>query len=56
MNKDFEKYMSEFVNVNEVDLYRIIKYQLGWEDEFGNKSNVIPVSYTHMTLPTILLV
>lgn len=38
MNKDFEKYMSEFVNVNEVDLYRIIKYQLGWEDEFGKDS------------------
>ncbi len=41
MNKDFEKYMSEFVNVNEVDLYRIIKYQLGWEDEFGNKFSAI---------------
>ncbi|MEC7880678.1 MAG: polyprenyl synthetase family protein [Chloroflexota bacterium] len=40
MNKDFEKYMAEFVNVNEVELYRIIKYQLGWEDEFGNKSSI----------------
>ncbi|MBM01193.1 MAG: hypothetical protein CL762_00515 [Chloroflexi bacterium] len=39
MNNEFEKYMSEFVNVNEVDLYRIIKYQLGWGDEFGNDSS-----------------
>ncbi len=36
MNINFEKYMSDFVNVNEVELYRIIKYQLGWEDEYGN--------------------
>ena len=36
INMNFEKYMSNFVNVNEVELYRIIKYQLGWEDENGN--------------------
>ncbi len=55
MNKDFEKYMSEFVNVNEVDLYRIIKYQLGWEDEFGNKSSVmqhIDRTYSSIVLET----
>ena len=58
MNKDFEKYMSEFVNVNEVDLYRIIKYQLGWEDEFGNKSNVIQNlerTYSSIVLETCLI-
>ena len=37
MNKDFEEYLLELVSINEVELYNIIKYQLGWEDESGNK-------------------
>ena len=37
MNKDFEDYLLELVSINEVELYNIIKYQLGWEDESGNK-------------------
>jgi len=37
MNKDFENYLLELVSINEVELYNIIKYQLGWEDESGNK-------------------
>lgn len=39
MENEFEKYMSNFVNVNEVELYRIIKYQLGWADEYGNETD-----------------
>ena len=37
INNDFEEYLLNLVSVNEVELYRIIKYQLGWEDEGGNK-------------------
>ena len=37
MNNDFEDYLLKLVSINEVELYRIIKYQLGWEDEGGNK-------------------
>ena len=37
MNNDFENYLLELVSINEVELYNIIKYQLGWEDESGNK-------------------
>ena len=37
MNKEFENYLLELVSINEVELYNIIKYQLGWEDESGNK-------------------
>ena len=37
MNRDFEDYLLKVVSINEVELYNIIKYQLGWEDESGNK-------------------
>ena len=37
MNRDFEDYLLKLVSINEVELYNIIKYQLGWEDESGNK-------------------
>ena len=53
INNDFEKYLLNLVSVNEVELYRIIKYQLGWEDEGGNKiENLNPKNrkFSNLTL------
>ena len=53
MNNDFEEYLLNLVSVNEVELYRIIKYQLGWEDEGGNKiENLNPKNrkFSNLTL------
>jgi len=53
MNKDFEEYLLKLVSINEVELYRIIKYQLGWEDEGGNKiENLNPENrkFSNLTL------
>tara|TARA_B100002019_G_scaffold268399_1_gene260309 strand:+ start:6 stop:1001 length:996 start_codon:yes stop_codon:yes gene_type:complete len=53
INNDFEEYLLNLVSVNEVELYRIIKYQLGWEDEGGNKiENLNPKNrkFSNLTL------
>ena len=53
INDDFEEYLLNLVSVNEVELYRIIKYQLGWEDEGGNKiENLNPKNrkFSNLTL------
>ena len=53
MNNDFEDYLLKLVSINEVELYRIIKYQLGWEDEGGNKiENLNPKNrkFSNLTL------
>ena len=53
INNDFEDYLLNLVSVNEVELYRIIKYQLGWEDEGGNKiENLNPKNrkFSNLTL------
>ena len=50
MNNDFEDYLLKLVSINEVELYRIIKYQLGWEDEGGNKIENLNPTYPSFSI------
>ena len=51
---EFESALMKFVDSRDLPLYKMMAYHLGWVDQNGEPEIVTnPVSYTHLTQPTI---